>query len=157
MYSGKMTKRKKIGLRVLIILAVAFYGLPLVTALAGKAFSVPVHQRIEDIHCVQLLDTSQDPVAVLKVLTEPEVEPFLDQLLSMKAGRYVNDPPNHYGILTVMICYQDGSVDYIGSDLCAYYLSDGSEAGTGWYYMGREEMIGFFSQYVPKDMLPDAI
>ena len=152
-----MKKLKKIGLSVLIVLAVVFYGFPLATALAGKAFPVPVHQRIEDIHCVQLLDTSQDPVTVLKFLTEPELEPFLDQLLSIKAGRYVNDPPTHYGILTVMICYQDGSVDYIGSDLCGYYLADGREADAGWYYIGREEMIGLFSWYVPKDMLPDAI
>lgn len=147
-------KIKKAGLTVLIALAVVVYGFPLVTLFSGKAFKMPLHQSVENILSIELLDTSRRPEAVLKVLNETETEEFLDTFLSMKAGKYVNDPPVKYGILTVKIRYQDGAVDYIGSDMNAYFLSSGEEDGAGWYYVGREEMIGLFKQYVDEALLP---
>lgn len=151
-----MKKIKKIGLAILITLAVLIYGFPLVTLLAGKAFDVPVHQPVENIQSIELLDTSRDRTAVLKVLSKGETETFLNDFLSLKAGRYVNDPPTRYGILTVKIYYQDGAVDFIGSDMNAYFLASGEEKGAGWYYLGREEMIELFENYVDRSILPDA-
>lgn len=149
-----MKNAKKFGLAVLIIMAVLFYGFPLVTALAGKAFDIPVHQPVENIISIELLDTSRSEYVVLKVLDDTEISDFMDTFMSMKAGRYVNDPPTEYGILTVKICYADGAADYIGCDLNQYFLPSGEEKGAGWYYVGEEEMIDLFAQYVDENLLP---
>lgn len=148
-------KLKKIGLGLLIAGAVVFYGFPLVTFFAGKAFDVPLNQKAENIRSIHLLDTSREQPEVLAVLEGAEMEGFLEDFLALKAGRYVNDPPTRYGILTVKICYQDGAADYIGSDLNEYYLASGEEAGAGWYYLGRGEMVRLFQQYVDREKLPD--
>lgn len=148
-------KLKKIGLGLLIAGAVVFYGFPLVTCFAGKVFDVPLNQPAQNIHSIELLDTSRDQPEVLKVLEGSELDGFLEEFLELKAGRHVNDPPTRYGILTVKICYQDGAVDYIGSDLNEYYLATGEEKAAGWYYMGREEMIRLFQRYVDRGLLPD--
>ena len=146
---------KKAGLVLLVVLAVFVYGFPLVTMLMGKQFKIPVHQPAEKIRCIELIDTSGQSEAVLKVLHGNEAKAFLDAFLSLKAGKYVNDPPTKFGILTVKIYYQDGAVDFIGSDMNAYFLPSGEEAGAGWYYVGRKEMLGLFELYVDRNLLPN--
>ena len=148
-------KLKKIGFGLLIAGAVAFYGFPLITFFVGKAFDVPLNQPVQNIRSIELLDTSKDQPEVLLILEGSEMDRFLEDFLSLRAGRYVNDPPTHYGILTVKVCYQDGAADYTGSDLNEYYLVTGEEDAAGWYYMGRDEMIRLFQRYVDWEKLPD--
>ena len=148
-------KVKKVGFRVLIVMAVLFYGTPLVIALSGQIFSVPIHQEMENIQQIKLLDTSGRDEIVLMTLDDSEISSFMEQLLSMKAGQYVNDPPTALGPLTVRILYADGAADYIGSDICRYYDASGVETGRGWYYIGREELYELFCIYVDPKLLPD--
>lgn len=148
-------KAKRIGLIILINLAILFYGIPLLTAFAGKIFPIPVHQNAEYIQKIELLDTNSREFAVLRSLEGPQIAAFMQQLTSIKAGRYVNDPPTELGPLTVKIVYYDGAEDYIGSDICQYYDDSGSEKSRGWYYVGREELYELFCSYVDSKLLPD--
>ena len=51
-------KLKRIGMVALIIAAVSFYGYPLFVALAGQVFPIPLHQNMEQIRSIVLLDSS---------------------------------------------------------------------------------------------------
>lgn len=139
----------------LILAAVCFYGYPLVVAFSGQVFPVPVHQNIEEIQKVRLLDSSQHTPEELRSFDGEEINGFMERLLAMKAGQYVNDPPTELGPLTVKIDYKDGAVDYIGSDLCQYMTASGVEKSRGWYYIGREAMEDLFLKYVDAGDLPD--
>ena len=149
-----MKKLKQAGFKIAIVLAVIIYGFPLVTCFAGKSFKIPMHQAAENISSIELLDTSIKPATVLKILDETETDDFLTVFCSLRAGKYINDPPVKYGILTVKITYQDGATDFIGSDMNAYFLATGETHGTGWYYIGREEMLDLFEKYVDPALLP---
>ena len=139
----------------LIIAAVSFYGYPLFVALAGQVFPIPLHQNMEQIRSIVLLDSSGYEPKELKTIEGKEIDSFMEQLLKLKAGQYVNDPPTEHGPLTVKICYADGAVDYIGSDICQYITASGSEKSRGWYYIGRDSMKKFFLKYVDAGALPD--
>ena len=140
---------------VLILGAICFYGYPLFIAFAGQIFPVPVHQSVEEIQYIELLDASRREPKVLKTFEGTEIDGFMEQLLAMKAGRYVNDPPTEHGPLTVKICYTDGASDYIGSDICQYMTASGVEKSRGWYYIGRDAMKKLFLKYVDAGVLPD--
>ena len=140
---------------VLILAAVCFYGYPLFVAFAGQIFPVPLHQDREEIQTIELLDATQQEPKVLLRLEGVEMDGFMDRLLEMKVGRYVNDPPTEHGPLTVKINYADGAVDYIGSDICQYITAAGVEESRGWYYTGRRAMKALFLEYVDAGLLPD--
>jgi len=148
-------KLKRIGITLLILAAVCFYGYPLFVAFAGQIFPIPVHQDVEEIQCIELLDASLTEPRVLKSFEGADIDEFMKRLLDMKAGQYVNDPPTEHGPLTVKIYYADGAVDYIGSDLCQYLSASGVEKGRGWYYIGRNAMKELFLEYVDAGVLPD--
>ena len=150
-----MQKLKKTLLAVLIFAAVIFYGYPLFVAFAGEIFPVPVHQEISEIRRVSLLDMSGYAPRVLKTFEDEEIVGFMERLMTVKAGRYVNDPPTEHGPLTVNIYYLDGAIDYIGSDICQYKTASGEEMSRGWYYIGRDQMIELFQEYVDPGILPD--
>ena len=148
-------KLKKALMAVLIFAAVCFYGYPLFVALAGEIFPVPVHQEISEIRRVSLLDMSGYAPRVLKAFEDDEIAGFMERLMTMKSGRYFNDPPTEHGPLTVNIYYSDGAIDYIGSDICQYITASGEEMSRGWYYIGRDQMIELFQEYVDPGILPD--
>ena len=140
---------------VLILAAICFYGYPLFVAFAGQIFPVPVHQGTEEIQTIELLDASRQEPKVLLRLEGAEIYDFMDRLLEMKVGRYVNDPPTEHGPLTVKINYADGAIDYIGSDICQYITAAGLDKSRGWYYTGRSAMKALFLDYVDAGLLPD--
>ena len=148
-------KLKKVLIAALILAAVCFYGYPLFVAFAGEIFPIPVHQEVNEIRRISLLDLSGYAPKVLKTFEDGEIDGFMERLLAMKAGQYVNDPPTEHGPLSVNIYYSDGAIDYIGSDICQYITASGVEKSRGWYYIGRDQMRELFLKYVDAGILPE--
>jgi len=147
-----MRKIIKIGcciLAALIVLPPAiFFGYPLMVAMSGHVFAPPVHQEVANIESIEILDTSLRQEDVLYTLEDSQIQPFMDVLLGMKSARYVNDPPDRYGDYAVRITYLDGSIDTIGTLICAYHSPDGRDESYGWYYVDRDKLMDLIDDYV---------
>ena len=132
----------------LIVPILIFFGYPLVVAFSGYAFPAPVHQDVSNIASIEILDTSLQREDVIDTLDDSEIQPFMDILLEMKSARYVNDPADRLGDFTVKITYSDGSTDFIGTEICAYYSPDGRDESRGWYYVENEKLLDLINDYI---------
>lgn len=121
-------------------------------------YPAPVHQPVENVAKIELLDTHLHDVVVLYTLNESEIPEFWEKLTALEFGRYINDPSTIYGILAVKIYYRDGYVDIIGADINDYNNPSGkSIARDGWYYVkDRNDYVELFAQYVDASLLPPA-
>ena len=88
---------KRIGLIVLIIAAVIFYGRWLLVMFGVVKYEPPLSQSIDQIVCVELLDTRDQDFVVLKSFENQELSMFLEDFMQIDARRYANDPATSHG------------------------------------------------------------
>lgn len=132
--------------RMLIILLMC-------VALCGcmnETYSVQVHQELDDVVKIELLDTAHGESAVLHTLDPAEYQTFWNDLHTLRFLRYYNDPSTEYGPLSIRILYTNGYIDVIGCDINGYFAPNGeNEAHDGWYCVeDREDFAELFAKYM---------
>jgi len=139
---------KQIGLVILILAAVCFYGRFFLDLFDVIKYKPPLSQSIENIVQINLLDSSGEQFLVRRSLTGEEMTLFIEELMAVQAGRYANDPVTEFGDETIKICYQDGGYDLLG-DKVKFYDAAGESLNTrGWYYIPQDDLHRLFSEYL---------
>ena len=132
---------------VLIIAAVIFYGRWLLVMFGVVKYEPPLSQSIDQIVCVELLDTRDQDFVVLKSFENQELSMFLEDFMQIDARRYANDPATSHGEYAVKVCYQDGGYDLLGN-VVDFYSSKGERLSTGgWYYIPTADMQNIVDKY----------
>lgn len=126
-----------------------------------RRYDLHVHQPNENVQKIELKDFSFNSKGdILLTLTEDEIEPFMDELRTLKTYRLFGDPSSSHSYLTVVIYYNDGDRDSIGADACFHVSEKPCDTHRackyGLNYVGNAEMREFFSHYVSKELLPPA-
>lgn len=138
--------------RILIVLL-------LCTILCGclnESYSVRVHQGLDDVIRIELLDTSQNEFVVLHTLKPEDHQTFWNDIHTLSFLRYYNDPSTEYGPLSIRIFYINGYIDLIGCDINGYYAPNGeNEAHDGWYCVeDRQDFVDLFAKYINESTPP---
>ena len=141
---------KTIGLVLLVIAAVVFYGRWFFDLFGLVNYDLPMSQAVENVVQIDILDTSDLEPIVLRSLTGMEMERLLEELLQIGAARYANDPPMNYDERTIRICYADGGYDFLGN-MIRHYTASGEELSTkGLYHVHSDELEALLKKYLPK-------
>ena len=139
---------KRIGLILLIVAAVIFWGRWLLDLFGFIKYDVPLSQDTRNIVQIDLLDTSGQEYVVLYSIVGDEINSFLDDFMQLDAGRYANDPPTMFDDHTVRICYADGGYDLLGG-MVVFYSSTGESLNTrGWYHLSASDIDDIFEKYL---------
>lgn len=140
---------KRIGLVLLMIAAVIFWGRWLLDLFGVVKYALPLNQDAENIVQIELLENTDSELTVLRTLTGYEMDAFLQEFMQLEAGRYANDPPTQIGKRAVKICYTDGCYDILGQDMVIFFSASGETLPTnGWYHLPIDALDSLFEKYV---------
>lgn len=127
--------------------------LTVVIAMCGctKTYGMPVHQSMEEVSKIELLDMSRNGETVVHALDYQQVAPFWAELVQLSVKRYINDPATEYGMYAIKIYYQNGYIDIIGCDICHYVDPHGNcNIGNDWYYIADDDaFISLIHRFIP--------
>lgn len=117
-----------------------------------RKYNMPLHQTLEDVQKIELVDTSDNKDTVLHTLVGNEAALFWRELSELHVGQYFNDPATEFGSYAVRIFYNNGYVDVIGMDICLYIDPNGSyDIGDEWYYIADDDtFVELLSRYIPE-------
>lgn len=140
---------KRIGLVLLIITAVVFWGRWLLDLFGIVKYALPLNQDVENIVQIELLENADSELTVLCTLTDHEMDAFLQEFMQIEAGRHANDPPTQLGKRAVKVYYSDGDYDILGQDMIIFFSASGEILPTnGWYYLPIDALDSLFEKYV---------
>lgn len=142
-------KLKIIGIGLLIIVSILFWGSWLLNLFGITKYEPPTSQSPDSIIQVDFLEAESDGFRVLHTLPAEEIPPFLEAFFNLNARRYANDPPADFWGHTLRICYSDGGFDLLGT-IVAFYSASGERLPTnGWYYLDAGDLDELFENYIP--------
>lgn len=115
-----------------------------------------IHQTPDQIQTVELVVNKTNleengTKEVVYTLTDSEIEPFVQSLLSLKYHKHTS-PRGTYGYMFIVITYSNGAVERIGASANSY-TSDTLEFD-GWYYVSYDQLRELFLNYVDESVLP---
>jgi len=139
------TRMKRILIGITLVLLVV----TIISCSVPKELSL--HQPVEEINQVELINNSAGDLKVLRSLSEYEIPYFIDSILELKCHKSFQ-PSGEYGAYVVRIVYKNGDTEYLGSSALAYE-SDESEYD-GWYSLSHDDLYVLFAKYVNRALLP---
>lgn len=120
-------------------------------------YSAQHHQPLDQVTKIELLNSENDfDLIILYTLTESEIQPFLEKLMTFAFKSNGPPPETCYGPLAVRLYYENGYSDVIGIDANWYLDPEGNRlGGYYWYHLKDvDDYYTLFSQYVDTDLLP---
>ena len=123
----------------------------------NTTYQPQIHQPLENITQIELLDSSiDDCLVVLYSLSDEEIDPFLEEFIAIPFRANGHPPVTSYGYLSVRLWYKDGHNDVIGIDANWYYSPEGEAVGKYYWYHAenRSDFYDLFSKYVDADLVP---
>lgn len=136
---------KKIFILFLILLVVSCLGCE------QAIYSMQLKQPADEISSITLVNNSgtNAPAIVLMIESDSEIRDIVADMKNLEVGKHRNDPPTSLGVLYIEICYQNGDMERIGTDMFEYTSSDGKidESYGGWYYVKLDSMRELFAKY----------
>ena len=141
-------------MRRIILLCVIFV-LPFLL-FACTAITIPLHQELEDVSKIEILDTrgcsiySENSI-LLYELQENEYSKLWNDLDKLKVARYLNDPPMEFGDYSIRIYYHNGCIQTISVDAITYYQPEKKSyfADYARYIENEDAFYALLEVYVP--------
>lgn len=121
------------------------FGIAVVLAffLCGCSREIPLHQSVESISKIELVNKHCEPS--LCTLTSEEAALFLEDLLELECHKHLQ-PIGDIGYLQVHIYYENGDVDFIGC-VANGYVQSGQRIVSGWYYYEETALLELISAH----------
>lgn len=121
------------------------------TGCDSKAYEIPLKQAESEIKSISFVVNESDmPQTVYVAETDSQITEIVQSIQHLEIGRFYNDPSTSYGKRYIEICYQNGDIEIIGTDMIEYISTDGTieESYGGWYYAKMESMLELFQKYI---------
>ena len=135
----------------MFILLIIFTYLLTCPGCVQEAYSIQLKQAESEIIRITFVNNERNtPQTVYVTETDTQIMEIASYLQVLEIGRFHNDPPTSYGKLYVEICYQNGDIEILGTDMLKYISIDGTieDSYGGWYYVKMEAMLELFQRYI---------
>lgn len=126
-------------------------------------FPAPIHQPVENIVKVDIVDGRNEPALyhsetyqdyVICSLKPEEIAPFIEELKTIEFFQPGWEPARDLGYLIVWIYYENGNSDVIGIVCNRYFDPELDYLVYGLDYPDEESFYALVEQYVDPTLLP---
>lgn len=129
--------------------------LSLLLSMCTATTPIPLHQDLEDVSKIEILDTrgcsiyTENPT-VLYELQSSEYSDFWKKLSEIKVSIYFTHPDTSYGNYSIRIYYNDGCIETLGDWLSTYYQPgvDSLFPDTPYYIDDSENFMTLLEEYI---------
>ena len=144
---GEMMKKRGHIIGVISVGLAIFFVVICIWLLTFSRRAYPFPQSIEQIKSIDIMQKGEfdeiDKAQILYTLDPLQHEELVHKI-SNSSGRFMNPPPEHYGVYIIRVTYADGGILLIGEMNSTYHTAEGK---TKWYYYTFNEP-GVFHELV---------